>query len=108
MVVVRALGGSGVGACVLAHTADAFYTVLTHGKGAQNLDLPDLLGPQTQSGKPTPSICPKGTYQVYAVGADYPAFEAAYPGNLSEVPTISGSNGQADVTTSDLATGAYP
>lgn len=108
MVVVRALGGSGVGACVFAHTNDAFYTVLTHGKGTQNLDLPDSLGPQTESGKPTPTICSKGTYQLYAVGTDYPAFEAAYPGNLSEVPTISGSNGQADVTTSDLATGAYP
>jgi hypothetical protein len=108
MVVIRALGNSGIGECVLSHTVDAYYTVLTHNRGAQRLPLPDALGPQTQSGKPTPSICPKATYQLYAVGTDYPAFEAAYPHNLSELPTITAANGQADVTTSDIATGAYP
>jgi hypothetical protein len=108
MVVIRALGNSGIGTCVLAHSGDAFYTVLTHGRAAQNLLLPDSLGPQTQSGKPTASICPKGTYQLYAVGTNYPAFEAAYPMNLSPQPTIGGSDGQADVSTSDIATGAYP
>ncbi|MBV8149191.1 MAG: hypothetical protein JO092_08885, partial [Candidatus Eremiobacteraeota bacterium] len=108
MVVIRALGNSGIGVCLLSHTSDAFYTVITHARGAQGLLLPDSIGPKTQSGKPTPSICPKGTYQLYAVGADYPIFEAAYPQNLAQLPTIAAANGQADVTTSDIATGAYP
>jgi len=108
MAILYAIGKSGVGSCVVAHATDAFYTVLVHGKGAQSATLPDSLGPATQSGKPSPSICPKGTYQLYAVATNYPAFESAYPGNLSELPKISGNNGQADVSTSDLLTGTYP
>jgi hypothetical protein len=106
MVVAR--GGSGTGTCVAAHTNDAYYSLLTHKTGTQHLTLPDMLGPKTQSGQPTPSICPNGTYKVYAVGADYPMFESAYPQNLSEVPKITAPNGQADVTTSDVLNGAYP
>ncbi len=109
LVVVRALGMSGKpGFCVQAHPSDAFYTVVTHKIGAQGLFLPDELGPLTQSGKKTRTICPKGSYQVYAVGADYPVYEASYPKNLSQLPLIKGPNGQADITTSDLLTGAYP
>ncbi len=108
MVFVRALGGSGVGECVLSHANDSFYTIVAHHSGPQALVLPDNLGPQTQSGRSTPSICPRGTYQVYAVGTDYPAYESSYPKNLQQLPLIKGSSGQADVTTSDLLTGAYP
>lgn len=109
LVVVRAIGGSGkAGFCVNAHAADAFYTVVTHKNGAQGLFLADDLGPLTQSGKKTPSICPKATYQIYAAGVDYPAYESSYPNNLSQLPHIKGPNGQADVTTSDLFTGRYP
>ena len=108
MAVLLAFGGSGVGTCVQSHSADAFYTVLIHGNGKQNATLPDSLGPQTQSGKPTATICPKGTYQLYAVAANYPIFQSAYPQNLSQLPKISGPNGQADVSTSDILTGTYP
>ncbi|MGC1379448.1 MAG: hypothetical protein WA814_00335 [Candidatus Baltobacteraceae bacterium] len=108
MVIVRALGGSGVGICVQSHTNDAFYTLVAHRSGSQALVLPDNIGPQTSSGHATPTICKRGTYQIYAVGADYPAYEASYPENLSQLPPITGPNGQADVTTSDLLTGAYP
>lgn len=108
MAVLYAFGASGVGSCVLSHTTDTYYTVLVHGTGKQTASLPDELGPQTQSGKPTATICSKGTYELYAVAANYPIFESAYPANLSELPKISGSNGQADVSTSDLLTGTYP
>ena len=108
MAVLLAFGSSGVGNCVQAHTADAFYTVLVRGNGKRTATLPDSLGPETESGKPTATICPRGTYQLYAVATNYPAFESSYPANLSQLPRITGSNGQADVTTSDLLTGTYP
>ncbi len=109
LVVVRALGGSGQPACVQSsHQNDAFYTVVTHKAGAQGLALPDDIGPLTQSGQKSPTICPKQTYEVYAAGVDYPAFEASYPKNLSQLPLIKGPSGQADVTTSDLLTKVYP
>jgi hypothetical protein len=110
MAVVRALGGSGItgSTCVIAHSSDAFYTVVTKKGGTQQLFLADNLGPLTQSGKPTPTICKKGTYYVYAVAADYPAYEASYPNNLSQLPAIRGKGGQADVSTSDALTAAYP
>ena len=108
LVVVRAVGGSGVGICVQSHLTDSFYTLVAHHAGSQALVLGDDLGPVTQSGKKTPTICPKGSYQVYAAAVDYPAYEASYPGNLSQLPLIKGPNGQADVSTSDILNGAYP
>ena len=107
-VFVIAVHGSGTGACVQAHVNDAFYTLVSHGTGKQSLALPDMLGPLTQSGQPTATICPQGQYQVYAAGTDYPMFEAAYPQNLSELPRITAPNGQADITTSDTLQGTYP
>lgn len=110
MAIVRANGGSGISgsSCVLAHTIDSYYTIVARGAGPAKLTLADDLGPLTQSGKKTPTICSKGTYEVYAAGADYPAYEASYPENLSQLPVIRGPSGQADVTTSDLLTAAYP
>ncbi len=110
MAVVRANGGSGISgsSCVNAHANDAYYTIVAHGAGPAQLILADDLGPLTQSGKQTPTICSKGAYEIYAVGADYPAYEASYPKNLSQLPVIKGPSGQADVTTSDLLTAAYP
>ncbi|MGA8574975.1 MAG: hypothetical protein WB609_04710 [Candidatus Cybelea sp.] len=109
LVVVRALGGSGSTSCVQSsHQNDAFYTVVAHHSGPQQLALPDEIGPLTQSGQKSVTICPQQTYQIYAAGVDYPAYEASYPNNLSQLPLIKGPNGQADVTTSDLLTAAYP
>jgi hypothetical protein len=108
MVVVRAVGGSGVGLCVQSHQTDAFYTIATHKRGAQLLALADDLGPLTQSGHKTATICPKQSFDVYGVGTDYPAYEASYPSNLSQLPVIKGPGGQADVSTSDMLTAAYP
>jgi hypothetical protein len=108
MAVVRALGGSGVGICVQSHESDAFYTLVAHHGGRQRLVLADDLGPLTQSGLKTATICPKQSYQIYAAGTDYPAYEASYPKNLTQLPLIEAPNGQADVTTSDLLQGHYP
>jgi hypothetical protein len=108
LVVVRAVGGSGVGICVQSHESDSFYTLVTHKTGTQALALADNLGPLTPSGKKTPTICPEGTYEVYAAGVDYPAYEASYPNNLQQLPLIKGPSGQADVTTSDMLATPYP
>ena len=108
LAIVRAIGGSGTGVCVQSHESDSFYTVVTHGNGTQSLQLGDMLGPLTQSGQKTPSICPKGSYQIYAVATDFPLYEASYPNNLEQLPVISGPHGQADVSTSDILNGAYP
>ena len=108
LVVVHALRNSGFGSCLLAHTSDAYYTVVTHKSGALGLFLPDDIGPLTQSGHPSPTICPGGTYSIYAVGADWPVYEASYPNNLSQLPLIKGSRGQADITTTDTLATPYP
>ncbi|MGB8908980.1 MAG: hypothetical protein WCC84_09555, partial [Candidatus Cybelea sp.] len=85
LVVIHALRDSGIpsSSCVLAHTTDSYYTVVAHKSGAQALPLPDDLGPLSQSGQKSATICAKGFYQLYAVGSDWPAYESAYPKNLS-------------------------
>ncbi len=103
-----ALSGKSTSFCTQAHTDGGYYTVVTHTSGAQRLTLPDDVGQLTQSGEKTPSICPKGSYYVYAAGVDWPLYEAAYPENLSQLPRITGPNGQADVTTSAVFSGVYP
>lgn len=109
LAVIDAKGGSGTGSsCLQAHSTDAFYTLVTHKTGAQGLKLADDLGPLTQSGQKTPTICSRGTYLLYAAGMDYPAYEASYPNNLQQLPLIKGPNGQADLTTSSTLTGTYP
>jgi predicted small lipoprotein YifL len=104
---LRAIGGSGSGSCVLSHESDQYYTLVTHGIGTQKLTLPDALG-QASSGAATPSICPSQSYAIYAAGFNYPAYESAYPQNLSIAPPIAGANGQANVTTSAALQGTYP
>jgi hypothetical protein len=94
--------------CDQAHAADSYYTLVTHRPGVQRLTLADDLGPLTQSGQKTATICPKESYYIYAVGADWPTYEASYPNNLSQMPTITGKNGQVDITTSSSLYGAYP
>jgi len=100
--------GSGSSLCATNHSTDAFYTMVTHKIGSQGLVLADNLGPLTGSGQKTPSICPSGSYEVYAVGADWPVYESSYPANLSQLPSISGPSGQADITTSDILSATYP
>jgi hypothetical protein len=105
--IVRAIGGSGSGSCVLSHESDQYYTLVAHHSGNQTLQLDDNLG-QSSSGTATPSICKDQSFLVYAAGFNYSAYESAYPQNLAIAPPISGSNGQADVTTSDALRATYP
>jgi hypothetical protein len=109
VVEVRALSiPSGTTPCQVAHASESYYTLVTHKAGAQGIVLSDNLGPLTQSGQPTPTLCPDQSYYIYAVGADWPVYESSYPNNLSQLPLIKGPNGQADITTSDFLYGAYP
>jgi hypothetical protein len=108
MVVVYAVHGGEPATCGQAHQFDSFYTIVTHTVGAQKLVLADNLGPLTQSGKQTPTICDGESYDIYAAAMDYPAYEASYPNNLSQLPLIKGPNGQADVSTSDKLFDTYP
>lgn len=100
-------GSGALDACNTAHRTTSFYTVLATGSGTHVLSLPDSLGAPDASGAPTASICSQQPYRVYAVAFDYPAYEAAYPNDLSRTPTIAASSGQADISTSDAATGVY-
>jgi hypothetical protein len=108
LAIVRAVGNSGTGICLQAHTIDAFYTLVAHDAGTHTIALADNIGPKTGSNQPSATICPNGSYQVYAVAANYPMYESSYPNNLSQLPVIRGSNGQADVSTSDVLNGTYP
>lgn len=108
LVVVKALRDSGTGDCVLAHTADAYYTMVATHAGFSSVALPPNIGPKTSTGEPSASICPGGSYEIYAAGVDYAAYEASYPTNLAQLPRIRGASGQADVTTSDILNGSYP
>jgi hypothetical protein len=107
MAVVFAEHG-GNGTCGQAHVYDSYYTIVTHNAGAQKLALADNLGPLTQSGKKTPTLCDGESYDIYAAATDYPAYESSYPKNLEQLPLINGPNGQADVSTSDKLFGTYP
>ena len=107
MVVAQAVNG-GNGICGQDHIYDAYYTVVTHGAGVQKLVLADNLGLLTQSGQKTPSFCHGESYNIYAAAMDYPAYEASYPKDLSQLPLIKGPNGQADVSTSVTLFGLYP
>jgi hypothetical protein len=85
------------------------------GSGTLTFTLPDTLGVcgvqvigcQNNSAQSSPSISSGDTYIVYAAGFDYPQFEAEPPGNKQQLPKISGSNGQADVTMSPALSGTY-
>jgi hypothetical protein len=88
--------------------AGLYYTVgpLT-GTGSIAFTLPGTLGPcvgsNCQNGaNAAPSLTSGDDIAISAVGFDYPAFEAAPPGNKQQKPTIAGANGQADLTASPI------
>jgi hypothetical protein len=97
MIIVR----NGTGSCYPgSNAAPAYFTFLTNTTGAQTFTLPDHAGPTFGAQTSTMTLCPGDTYRVYAVGFNYDAFGAGPPGNRSQTPTITGSNGQADITQS--------
>lgn len=100
------------------------YAFVVHGSGPQSsIFVPPNLGPPGKtSGVPTHTFCTVGDVaaeqseltkigapavanqqfiaQIQAVGFDYPAYESSYPFATSQTPKITGTSGQADVTTS--------
>lgn len=76
------------------------------GTGAQSFAIPDNLGAcgtiGCQSTSPQPGMTAGDTVIVYAASYDYGMFEASRPISTSQTPTITGANGQADVTFSPL------
>jgi hypothetical protein len=93
-------------------TAGLRYTVgPIAGASATTFTLPDALGPCNTAGcgksDTTPSIAAGDTYAVYAVSFDYPAFEAAPPISTTASPTLTGTNGQADLSVSTVTSGTY-
>jgi hypothetical protein len=97
-------------------TAGVYYASgsLT-GTGTLTFTLPDTLGActvkvvgcQNNASQSAPSIASGDSYVVYAAGFDYAQFEAEPPGNKQQTPTITGSNGQADITLSPAYTATY-
>ncbi|MDH2910591.1 MAG: hypothetical protein HKL92_03340 [Candidatus Eremiobacteraeota bacterium] len=113
--VLGAVGGAG----------PVYYTIVA--KAAGTYTLPDTDGPNLDSGsgptalKPSPSICtaaqntaavgaatPGDGYTVQLVGTDYDMYGATYPISTSASPTLTGANGQADITISPVAAGVSP
>jgi len=97
-----------------------YYTIVA--KAAGTYTLPDTDGPNLDAGqgpsalKPSPSICTsaqnKGaggdSYTVQLIGTDYDMYGATYPISTSASPTLTGANGQADITVSPAVTGVSP
>ncbi len=96
-----------------ANAGPLFYAVgPINGAGTQPFALPDHLGKCIGTGcqngaGASNSLNTGDTYFISAVGYDYPAFEAGPPGNRQQRPTITGANGQADITMSPVVQGTY-
>ncbi|MDQ6931562.1 MAG: hypothetical protein M3160_00135 [Candidatus Eremiobacteraeota bacterium] len=94
-------------------TKGTYYTLgPARATGIASFTLPDNLGPCNRSGcqggaNATPSISSGDAYQVYAASYDYPAFEASPPISTNQTPTITGTNGQADVSLSKAFSATY-
>lgn len=76
---------------------DAYYTQVVQGGGAVSYTFGDNLGPAVK-GSTAPTIITGDNYEVACIAADYPLYEASYPQNTSETPTLLGAAGQTDVS----------
>jgi len=94
------VGAPGAGAVPI------YYTVLVRGAGPQTATLPPNLGP-VAAGVASPSFTTGDGYSIRIVSVDYPAFEASPPGNLEQLPTLTGAAGQADISYAQLRSGTY-
>ncbi len=72
----------------------------TPGPSTVTLTFPNNVGPIDPAGTQEPTFCSGDALTVTAYGFDYPAFEAGPPNNASQTPTITGTTGQADLTSS--------
>jgi hypothetical protein len=118
-----ALVGDGAGGGTVTFTAPAGVTevlvdllnrstgvnftvvVATPTAGAYTATFPSTYS--ATNGTTQPMLSTGDKYHLRLVGADYPMFEAGPPANTSQTPTITGANGQADVTLSQGTLGTY-
>ncbi len=106
--IVSVVAPAGVVETIVNITGSDTFTVILHGSGPQSGVLPDALGPPDSNGQPTPSIPTGKIYTLYALGVNYPAYEAAYPKSTATAPVIRGTDKQADVVLSPQAAALYP
>jgi hypothetical protein len=88
------------------------------GPGTQRFVLPANLGPNQAAGNGHTLCTGADNAKVgvldgtnvsgEVIEADYPLFEASYPDNRSETPTIVGPSGQSDVSFATFSAGNYP
>ncbi|HET7814285.1 MAG TPA: hypothetical protein VFL13_07910 [Candidatus Baltobacteraceae bacterium] len=74
---------------------------------ANNLGVCTVLVSGCQTSHPGVSITSGDQYLVYAASFDYKQLEAEPPGNTSQLPAITGSGGQADISLSPALSGTY-
>lgn len=89
------------------NVGSTYYSVVLTGTGAQTAVFANNIGPSSPKGGATAPFTTGDTVSVAAVGFDYGAFEAAPPGNVSQMPTIVGASGQADLTASPVVPNTY-
>ncbi len=87
-------------------TAVTFFSSVVKGGGAITTTFAPNLGAYV-SGVAGPTLTSGDEYSVSCIAANYPAFESGPPSNLQELPTITGSNGQADISFSPNLDATY-
>ncbi len=78
-------------------TATTFFSSVVKGGGAITTTFAPNLGAST-GGPAGPTLTSGDEYSVSCIATNYPAFESGPPSNLQELPTITGANGQADIS----------
>ena len=87
-------------------TAITFFSSVVHGGGAITAKFADDIG--ASSGTVTsPPLAAGDEYSVSCIAVNYPAFESGPPSNVQELPTLVGSNGQADISFSPNLDATY-
>jgi hypothetical protein len=87
-------------------SAGLFYTVVVAHGGFVRATFADDLG-VIANGVGGVTIASGDEYSVSCIATNYPAYEAGPPNNLTQLPTITGSNGQADISFSPNFDTAY-
>jgi hypothetical protein len=86
--------------------AGSYYTVLVAHGGSVSAIFPPNLGIYS-NGAPTATFTSGDEISISCIAADYPAFEAGPPANTQQLPKITGTNGQADISFSPNFDGTY-
>jgi hypothetical protein len=87
-------------------TATSYYTVVVAHGGAISATFPPNLG-IFANGAGTATIASGDEYSLSCIAANYPLFEAGPPQNTQQLPAITGTNGQADISFSPSLDSTY-